>query len=361
MKNVDRLMRQGMAEGVFPGAVVLAAQGGRVEFCQAYGAANIFTGRAVERRTIFDLASLTKPLATALALMHLVAQRKLHLSNELAAILPAFRQTAMARATLADLLYHRSGLPDYQPYYQRLAKKPFSRCRGLLKEMLLRETLRAPVGTRVCYSDIGFLILQWVVEETAGEPLNTFVASHLYRPLGLDRAESGLFFVNLGQAVAAGAYAATEHCAWRGRLLQGEVHDENASAMGGVAGHAGLFGCVDAVYRLLASLWAGFQGRRTDIDLPPELIRRFMTPETGVGRGLGFDAPTPPAPSCGRHFSARSAGHLGFTGTSFWLDLENGSIVVLLTNRVHPTRKNRRITAFRPQLHDAVMENFIKH
>jgi CubicO group peptidase (beta-lactamase class C family) len=137
-------------------------------------------------------------------------------------------------------------------------------------------------------------------------------------------------------------------------MLRGEVHDDNAWACGGVAGHAGLFGTAADVFGLLSRLLAAHGGASGDVVWAPERTRRLLTPVGPGRRTPGFDVPSPPLPGCGRHFSPRTVGHLGFTGASFWMDLRDGVIVVLLTHRVHPRRWNRRIRAFRPALHDAV-------
>jgi CubicO group peptidase (beta-lactamase class C family) len=154
--------------------------------------------------------------------------------------------------------------------------------------------------------------------------------------------------------------AATERCPWRQRLVKGEVHDENAFCLGGEAGHAGLFGTAEAVETLLGALLAAWHGRQGRGAFSPEIVRRFLAPPADGGRALGFDVPTPGASSSGRWFSPFTVGHLGFTGTSFWMDLERQIIVVLLTNRVHPSRANERIRGFRPLLHDAVMGLLLK-
>jgi CubicO group peptidase (beta-lactamase class C family) len=150
-------------------------------------------------------------------------------------------------------------------------------------------------------------------------------------------------------------FAATERCPWRDTIIEGVVHDENAYAVGGIEGHAGLFGTAKDVYRLLSVLLTDFYGQSESILFEKKLMQTFFIRAGSSGRPLGFDAPSSTGASCGQYFSKKSVGHLGFTGTSFWMDLDRGVIVILLTNRVHPSRDNVKIKAFRPQLHDVVM------
>lgn len=345
-------MRQALADGVFPGAVLLAARGGRILVHAAYGSANIYTRRPMSTATVFDLASLTKPLATTLAVMRLCQQGRLDPDQRLIAVLPAAARSDKREITIAQLLAHTSGLPDYRPYYRQLALLPGPERRPRLRQLLLDEPLRHPPGSQALYSDLGFMLLDWVVETAAGQRLDRFLAEQVYAPL-----QAGpLFFVDRQRPAPPGAYAATEQCVWRGRLLEAEVHDENAHALGGVAGHAGLFGSAAALHVLLAELLAAYHGRPRPRLFRSEVVRRFWQPWPGAGKALGFDLPAPELPSCGRFFPPGSIGHLGFTGTSFWVHRAQRLIVILLSNRVHPTRDNIAIRQFRPQIHDTVMQ-----
>jgi len=208
-----------------------------------------------------------------------------------------------------------------------------------------------PVGSHVVYSDIGFMILEWLVEEICGKRFDRFVSATLYEPLGL----GNLFFIDTEAGRKPGVFAATEQCPWRQQLQSGQVHDENAYAAGGVQGHAGLFGAALDVHRLLSHLLSSYHGQPSTPLFQPDMVQLFFRPLAGSDKALGFDTPSLSGSSSGRFFSRNSVGHLGFTGTSFWMDLDRSIIVVLLTNRVHPTRDNEEIKAFRPLLHDAVM------
>ena len=164
-----------------------------------------------------------------------------------------------------------------------------------------------------------------------------------------------LFFVDLKKPDRTKSFAATEQCSWRKQIIQGVVHDENAYAAGGIEGHAGLFGTATEVYRLLTVLLEIYHNRLKTPIFHQDLLRLFLTKQQGFERAFGFDTPSDTNSSCGNYFSSNTVGHLGFTGTSFWMDLERRIIVIFLTNRIHPTRTNEEIRAFRPRLHDAVM------
>lgn len=345
-------MRQALTDGVFPGAVLLAARGGEVLVHAAYGTANLYNHQPVTLATVFDLASLTKPLATTLAVMLLYQQGRLDPDERLPAVLPAAAHGDKRHITIAQLLAHTSGLPDYRPYYRQIALLPESERRLRLRQFLLDEPLLHPPGARVLYSDLDFMLLEWIVEAAAGQQLDRFLAEHVYAPLQV----TALFFIDRKRPVPPAAYAATEHCAWRDRLLEAEVHDENAYALGGVAGHAGLFGTAAAIHTVLAELLAAYHGQPAAKLFRSDVVRRFWQPVPGSGKALGFDLPSADHPSCGHFFPSDSIGHLGFTGTSFWIHRIQQLSVVLLTNRVHPSRDNCSIRQFRPEIHDAVMQ-----
>ena len=349
--EADRLMHEAVSEGVFPGAVLLAARDDAVLFHRAYGVTDLATGQPVTPETVFDLASMTKPLATTLAMLYLVAGGQLSLDAPLETLLPAFAGRPAARVTVEQLLRHTSGLPAWYPYFETLRSLPPAERWKVLHRRLRQAVPEAPAGTRTIYSDLNFLILGWIAETLSGARLDRLVAETIYRPLGV----APLYFIPIGEAAPVAEYAATERCPWRG-LLCGQVHDDNCYCLGGVCGHAGLFGTAGAVHRLLCHLRSGYRGRGPQRLLPSALVRTFIHVPPDGRRALGFDVPSADPPACGRHFSPDTVGHLGFTGTSFWMDLARGVIVVLLTNRVHPVRTNEAIKAFRPRLHDLINE-----
>lgn len=353
MPEVDRLMRRALGDGVFPGAVLRVGRGEKALFHAAYGDANRFTGQPVSPGTVFDLASLTKPLATTLAVMRLCQLGRLDVEQRLASVLPAFDGGDKGGVTIAQLLSHTSGLPDYRPFYLALAARPAPERKTMLRARLVQEPLLCMPGERMLYSDLDFMILEWVVETVSGRRLDRFVAEEVYAPLGTADA---LFFIDLCRPPPAGRFAATEQCGWRGRLIEAEVHDENAHALGGVAGHAGLFGTAEGVHHVLSELLNAYHREDGGRLFDRRTVHRFFQRLPGTDKALGFDMPAPVNPSCGRFFPPTGIGHLGFTGTSFWVHIEQSVAVILLTNRVHPNRANIAIRGFRPVIHDAVME-----
>jgi CubicO group peptidase (beta-lactamase class C family) len=220
-----------------------------------------------------------------------------------------------------------------------------------LEKRISSERLICVPGNQVLYSDLGFMILRWIIETVAGKRLDHFLSEFFYHPLGLEC----LFFIDLNQQACHDNIAATELCAWRNTLLKGKVHDDNAYVMGGIDGHAGLFGSAADVAKLISVLLSDCRAQSGWSFLDSKLIRGFWSRQTPSGRALGFDMPSAEGASCGRYFSNNSVGHLGYTGTSFWIDPSQAIFVVLLTNRVHPSRYNDRIRRFRPDIHDAIM------
>lgn len=350
--RIQRAFRQAIAEKVFPGAVMLVQNGDKYRWHAAWGVADLTTGAAVHRQTFFDLASLTKPLCTSLAILQLAQAGRLRLEDRLGDVVPAFEASGKAAIRIRQLLSHRSGLPAWRPYFESLRQKPFeARGDGLIQRLVHEPLLYAP-GTDAVYSDLDFMVLQIVAETLGRQSLDHLVVERLYRPLGI----SELFFTDTRKTPPHRPFAATENCPWRGRILKGHVHDDNAYVLGGVAGHAGLFGTAAGVADLLSALLSALNHAEHATVLNPVLLRHFFQRQNGTDWALGFDTPATRGSSSGHSFSSHSVGHLGFTGTSFWMDLEREFIVVLLTNRVHPSRANAHIKSFRPRIHDMVME-----
>ncbi len=356
---VDQLMYRGTNDGVFPGAVLLVARNGVIQFHEAYGFRNLFTRQVVTSDTVFDLASLTKPLVTTAALMLLVGQSKLDLDQPIGSSLDWLQGTDKELIPVRALLDHSAGMPAYRPFYRDLQKLKAAARYAALKQALAEVPLEAAVGGQTVYSDLGFMLLGMLVEEITGMPLDRYVRQTIFLPLGVGgKSEPRLLFGSPALARGDENVAASEICPWRNRLLEGIVHDENAFVIGGVAGHAGLFGDALAVFLVAQAFCDAYAGRSPMGLFQSETVREFLRRSAHDRRPLGFDAPSEKDSSCGRHFSANTVGHLGYTGTSLWIDLDRDIIVVLLTNRVHPSRLNERIRTFRPELHDAVMQAF---
>ena len=351
--SVDRMMHQAVEDRIFPGGVLLVSRDNRIEFFEAYGCADLFSGAPVTRDTIYDLASLTKPLATTLAVMHLIQESRLSLDQPADSVLPRFSDPLMSRVTIRHLLAHSSGLVDYRPYYLKLRQVPLKKRREQLETMLTQERLVGVPGRQVLYSDMGFMILRWIIETVSGQRLDHLLSEFLYHPLELEH----LFFIDLEQQAYNGNIAATELCAWRNSLLKGKVHDDNAFITGGIDGHAGLFGSAADIARLISVLLTDYRGQSGRTFFNSSLIQVFWSRQKPSGRALGFDMPLADGASCGHFFSRTAVGHLGYTGTSFWIDPEQSIFIVLLTNRVHPSRYNVGIRRFRPLIHNEIMIN----
>ncbi|MEW6296572.1 MAG: serine hydrolase [Thermodesulfobacteriota bacterium] len=367
---IDRELAAAVERGVFPGAVVLVNRAGTVLYRRAFGWRGLEPERTpLTEEMIYDVASLTKPLATTVAVMVLVKEKKLRLDDRVTRFFPNFAVHGKTPVTFRQLLSHSSGLPAIRPYYREIAEKETKdgkvgflgtrSAREYVYTQLQREKLDAPPGRQVIYSDLGFMLLGAVVEEISGMGLDQYCREKIFRPLGLEST----MFLNLEllrrhklQPVLE-KFAPTERCGWRKRVLCAEVHDDNAYAMGGVAGHAGLFSTADDINQLVNVLLSCYRGEHAF--LPSALVREFWTRDRAVPGStwaLGWDTPSPQHSSAGELFSALSVGHLGFTGTSLWIDLQRRVHVIVLSNRVHPRRDNEKIHAFRPVLHNAIMQ-----
>lgn len=369
---IEQAMQSAVETGVFPGAVLLVRLRGRPVYHRAFGCSAVAPIREPARPdTLYDLASLTKPLATATAVLWLLQEKRLGLDDPLDAVLPELQGRAIGRATVLHLLNHSSGLPGWRPFYERVSEQertqPGFLGSAAAQAMVLRligdEPLLAPPGTRSLYSDLGFMLLGFAVQKVTACSLAVYCGERIYDPIGA----GPLFFIGRHGAPVGGAkgrpvdltlVAPTEEDAWRGRMLRAEVHDANAYALGGVSGHAGLFGTAEAVLAVSGCWLDGYLGRGSV--LRPEWVRRFVSRQAqipGSSWGLGWDTPSAPSAS-GTRFSPESFGHLGYTGTSLWIDPVAGLEVVLLTNRVHPTRTNEKIRDFRPLIHDLIYQEF---
>jgi CubicO group peptidase (beta-lactamase class C family) len=374
LERVDRALDKAIAQSEIPGAVVLARmprEGNLLEHVSVRGHAVLRPERIpMQRETIFDLASLTKPIATTTATLLLAHEGRVGLDDPVAKHLAAFGERGKDRVTLRHLLTHSSGLKPWRPFHEALLERERKRGERLLgtpaaREAILERICRSALvhepGEAVVYGDLDFIVLGALVEQVSGQTLDAFCEERILRPLALQETR----FLPIGEQAPPLAeplrrrIAATENCPWRGRILWGEVHDSNAFAMGGVAGHAGLFGSADDVLRFVVALLDVWHGRSEAF--PSELLRTFFTRQDcprGSDWALGWDTPTPGSSSSGRFFSQRSVGHLGFTGTSVWVDLEREAVVVMLTNRVHLVTK-RSPFRLRPAIHDLILEAFL--
>ncbi|MFJ5608134.1 serine hydrolase domain-containing protein [Streptomyces sp. NPDC093221] len=295
-------------------------------------------GPALTGDELWDLASVTKPVV-GLAVMALVDRGAVDLAGTVGRYLPAYRGGDKADLTVRQLLTHTSGLPGQVQLYREHPTRE-----ALLEALRLLPPRSAP-DTRVEYSSQGFILLGLIAESAAGEPLDALVEQLVCAPLGLK--DTGFNPDEAGRARA----VATEDCPWRGRVVAGEVHDENAVVMGGVGGHAGLFAPLADVERLGRSLAGGAREL-----LRPETFVEMTAPHTdhlALRRGLAWQGQDPVGSPVGPSPGPDSFGHTGFTGTSLWIDPATARYAVLLTNRVHPSRTADGITAVRHAFHTA--------
>ncbi|KPA18188.1 beta-lactamase [Candidatus Magnetomorum sp. HK-1] len=357
INDIDKAMTSAISNGVFHGASLHVSIHHQRVYAKNFGVTCREKGQKINDTTVFDLASLTKPLATSLSIMHMIQRGTLSLDQTLADIFPEATQKDKANISVQHLLCHNSGLPDHRPYYETLKNVPEVERSGFLLNQILNEPLIQKPGKKTVYSDLGFMLLESAIKRISGIRLDEYIKKNIYLPLGL----KDLFFIDLFKShhLQTENFAATEICPWRNKTLIAQVHDDNAYVLGGICGHAGLFGTIENVYKLLDYLLTIYHGRSGTLSqkiLHQKWIRTFFHVPKKAQRALGFDVPTPPKSSSGKFFSKNSVGHLGFTGTSFWMDLDQSIIIILLTNRVHPNRNNIKIRQFRPFLHDIIMQ-----
>ncbi len=372
--KVERALDKAIESAEIPGAVVLARmprEGEVLEFAWAQGLAVMRPERLpMTRETIFDLASLTKNIATTTAVMWLVDDGLVALDDPVAKYLPTFGERGKEGVTLRHLLSHSAGLKPWRGYHElMLARERRTGERTLgtpegrawILDRVLRSGLVHEPGEAAVYGDLDFIVLGALVENVSKQPLERFCAERIFEPLGMKSTgflpitqredETPTLPDGIGRRMAA-----TENCPWRKRILWGEVHDPNAFAMGGVAGHAGLFAPADDVLNFAQVFLDVWHGRSEA--LPPALVKQFSERQSIPANSdwaLGWDTPTLGQSSSGQYFSVRSVGHLGFTGTSVWIDLEREAIVVMLTNRAHLIAKRSRFE-LRPRIHDLIIE-----
>jgi CubicO group peptidase (beta-lactamase class C family) len=311
----------------------------------------------VNRETIFDLASLTKPLVTSLCFLALIQEKKLCVTNTLDTFL-AKVPVDKKSITLLQLLTHSSGFPAHVPYYKQLVGLPSCKRMDMLISWILAEKLVFNPGAAHLYSDLGFILLGRIIEIVSGDSLDEYWNKKIIQPLDFLGLEKSLFFP-AKQKSSTAVYAETGVCQWSKKRLSGLVHDDNCRALGGVAGHAGLFGNADALLSLCEILLLQFRGEFTHLSYCIKNIKEQLDLKKGAW-AFGFDTPAAGISSSGQYFSEMTIGHLGFTGTSFWIDLQRGIAIVLLTNRVACGETTTSIKKLRPLLHDLIMRYLIK-
>ena len=339
------VLQEAIAQRAFPGAATAVTYQDRLVALRAFGRFTFTPDSAsVQTESVFDLASVSKAIATTTMAMILYERGLLDLEMPLVNVVPEFAAEDERRREVSfrQLLAHSSGLPAYEKLFLR------AKTRDDLLQAAFSVPLAADPGTQAVYSDIGFILLGLALERLADESLNRFCQREVFGPLGMTRTA-----FNPPKAWRDISVPTADDQSFRHRVIQGEVQDENASVLGGVAGHAGLFSTASDVAIFASALIEGGPPIAR-----PETLALFTRRESslpGTSRTLGWDTPSAPSQS-GKYFSANAYGHLGYTGTSLWIDPERRLSVTLLTNRTWPDCSNQAIKQVRPAFHDAVIE-----
>lgn len=340
-RSLDSIMDAGIRDHAAPGGSLAVGRYGKIVHSKGYGRLDTASASgAVDENTIYDMASLTKVIATTTASMILEEHGLLDLDRTVASYLPEFNAPDKAGITVRMIVTHRGGLEAFAALY-----KTFRGREQYLAQINARPLKSVP-GTETVYSDWDMILQQLIIERITGETLDHYVDEQVFKPLGMT---STMF--NPDSSLLS-RIAPTEIDTARGGLVHGKVHDENAWAMGGVSGHAGLFSSARdlSIFAQMLLNGGSYNGVRV---ISPATLARWTAPQSkGSSRALGWDTPSKGS-SSGNYFSPRSFGHTGFTGTSIWIDPERGLYVILLTNRVDPSRDNNRHVPLRRAVADA--------
>lgn len=328
LTTVDRVVRRGITAGAYPGASVVVGRKGYAVWQKGYGRLGwtATSAAVVPEESIYDLASLTKVIATTTAAMILFDEGKLDLKAPVQRYLPEFTGEGKDRVTIEHLLTHRSGLPPGRQLW-KTARTPAE-----ARQQVLETKLQQPAGRLFNYSDLGPDVLGWVIERISGQTLDQFTESRIFEPLGMD--DTGW----KPSAALKSRIAPTEMTPPRGYPVRGEVADESAFALGGIAGHAGLFGTATDLSVFAQMMLDG--GEYDGVRIVQDSTVRLFTTEVKDHRALGWEVAAGER-GAGEYLSDRAYGHVGYTGTSLWIDPEREMFVVLLTNRVHAARARR--------------------
>ena len=345
--EVDQLMDSAISDSVFPGAVLLFGTNNQILHSKAFGNFTYDnTSKDISTISVFDLASVSKVVGTTSAAMILVDQEKLNLDKTVISYLPEFNNNGKDQITIRNLLVHNSGLTAFKKYYDE-----YSTAEEVVND-IMNLILEYEPGSKYVYSDLGMITLQKVIEKISKKSLADFLGGNIFNPLDMK-----LTMYNPPRDIKQNCVPTELDDFWRMRLLQGEVHDERAYMLNGVAGHAGLFSTAEDLAKFVMMLMNNGKYHEKQI-IDPKIIAEWTTKQSNQSdRGIGWDTKSlKEYSSAGKYFSNDSFGHTGYTGTSIWVDKENKLFVILLSNRVHPTRANRKITEFRPIIHDAIFE-----
>jgi beta-glucosidase-like glycosyl hydrolase/CubicO group peptidase (beta-lactamase class C family) len=347
IEEVDEVVERAVKDSAFPGAVLVIARNGIVVHEKAFGAFDYeLYSKSVETNSIFDLASCTKVISSTSAVMRLVGEGKLNLDEPVVKYFPEFAQNGKEHITIYNLLVHNSGLVAWGKFYEK-CKTPQE-----LLDSIFAARLTYKTGDTTIYSDLGLITTGKIIEKITGTTLDRYVDSVFFKPLGMNST-----MYNPPERLWSRVMPTEVDDYWRktGVAIKGTVHDENAWALGGVSGHAGLFSTAPNLAIILQMELNGgtYGGERY---LKEDVLQRFTTRQSQKSsRGIGWDTKASPRSWAGRLISEKAFLHTGFTGTSVVVDPTRNLIVVFLTNRVNPTRNNQKIASVRPRVHDAVV------
>jgi CubicO group peptidase (beta-lactamase class C family) len=345
-EKIDSVLVHAINDSAFPGAVVLVSKDGEVIYEKGFGHITYdLSSSKVDINTIYDLASLTKVIATTTAAMICIDRNLLNLDDPVYKYIPEFSENGKENILIKNLLLHNSGLPAWKKFYDKNLDAD-----SIIKN-IYAITPEYPAGTKEIYSDLGFIVLGKLIESVTKKWLDQFCYEEIFAPLEMNNT-----FFNPPDSVKNRIPPTEFDKFWRNKLVQGEVHDETSSLLGGVAGHAGLFSNVKDLSILCQLILdeGKINGKQFIQQETIVLFTRRYSSQSS--RALGWDTKSETKSSAGSKFSKTSFGHTGFTGTSIWIDPVRKLFVVFLTNRVYPSRKNKKIINVRPKLHDAVID-----
>ncbi|MDY0361623.1 MAG: serine hydrolase [Desulforegulaceae bacterium] len=342
--KVNDFFLKSIEDKVFTGASVLVSKKFQIIFDESYGFNSDVKKEKTTKQTFFDLASLTKPLATALCFQLLWQDKKISPDDYVSDFITGFEKNGKNLIKIENLLLHNSGLPAHRHYYKKLWDLPFKEREKTRLSWISGEVLGSLPGKDTVYSDLGFMVLKTILEKTAEMSIYEYLKKNFY-----DKKCSSLFFASKVKKNV-DDFCTSSFSDFRHKLLKGEVNDDNAFAIGGEDGHAGLFGtCLD-INVIVDEIFSSLSGDKNNI-LKNNFTKKMLEIRKNK-RTLLFDSKSEVNSSCGDFFSQKTVGHLGFTGTSLWIDLKFGLWIILLTNRVFYGDNNEKIKYFRPRLHN---------
>jgi serine-type D-Ala-D-Ala carboxypeptidase len=346
-----------ISDRVFPGAVVgiyKFSNGKVIKKTFPFGKIDD-SDLTVKNNTIYDCASLTKPLVTVLSLLSLKEEKKIYWDERLGDLISFRIPKVKQDISLSQLMSHCSGLPAYRPYYKYLVNfEPAQRKKEIIRMILAEDLIYSP-GEEHIYSDLGYILLGHIIEETSGIQLDLYWKRKIVESFNLSEK---LIFQD-DKELYNKNFASTGFCTNTGKKIYGIVHDDNCRMLGGVSGHAGLFGTADGILSICENILLAYHNMIKLKHINTNDIKTVLEKKDCSSWTLGFDTPSQNNSSSGKFFSKNSIGHLGFTGTSFWIDINKKIIIVFLSNRVFFGDENEKMKKVRPIVHDIIMEEII--